>query len=387
MKLLIKYTAIVLSALTIASCQKNINSENLRLDGNDTETNNDFAGKAGINTSYVYSLSNQTDGNKVMAYRRSTDGMLTYEASFSTGGDGTGGGLGNQGAVVITDDKEVVLAVNSASNSIAALKVTGSGLNLKSVVNSGGLTPVSITQYGDLVYVLNAGGAGNISGFRLGNNEKLTPINNSTRPLSSMAAGAAQISFVRDGKVLVITEKATNKIITYTVDNEGKPGMMHSITAASNTPFGFASGKYGNIYVSEAVGGAPNGSNVSSYKVQTDGSISLTQGPVSTTQTAACWVVITNDNKYIYTTNTASNTLSSYNVMAMSGNISLQEAAAGTSQMGPIDAAISGDTNNLYVLNAGSHSISVFGLSANGSLAYLQTVTGLPAGANGMAVK
>jgi hypothetical protein len=35
-----------------------------------------------------------------------------------------------------------------------------------SVVNSGGLTPISVTEGDGMVTVLNAGGAGNVAGFR-----------------------------------------------------------------------------------------------------------------------------------------------------------------------------------------------------------------------------
>ncbi len=279
-----------------------------------------------------------------------------------------------------------MLAVNAGSNSISSFKITGSGLNRKSTVNSGGERPVSITQHGNLVYVLNAGGSGNISGFWLGENDKLTPIPGSTKPLSSQTAGAAQISFVRNGKVLAITEKATNKIITYTVNQWGRPGVMHSLTSASPTPFGFASGRFGNIYVSEAVGGAANASNVSSYRIGFDGSISLTQGPVATGQSAACWVVLTANGRNIYTTNTASNTLSSYDVYAVSGNINLLQSIAATSDMGPIDAALTDNSKYLYILNGGGHSISAFAVANNGGLTSLPTtITGLPAGTNGLA--
>ena len=210
----------------------------------------------------VYTLSNQVSGNSVMEYERSNDGMITFNASYPTGGTGTGGGLGNQGAVILGEDDEILLAVNPGSNSISSFKVTGNGLNLKSTVSSGGMRPVSITMNDDIVYVLNAGGSGNISGFKLGNNDKLTPIPNSMRPLSSATSGAAQISFVNEGKVVVITEKATNKIITYTINGMGVPGVMHSITSANATPFGFDAGKNGNIFVSEAAGGAPGASTL-----------------------------------------------------------------------------------------------------------------------------
>jgi 6-phosphogluconolactonase (cycloisomerase 2 family) len=343
----------------------------------------DGNGEAG-NRGFVYTLSNQAAGNSVIAYKRNANGSISLTGSFATGGNGTGGGLGNQGAVVINDEEDVVLAVNAGSNSISSLKMTGSGLKLKSKIGSGGTRPVSIAGHNDLVYVLNAGGSGNISGFRL-NDDKLVAIPNSTRPLSSSTAGAAEISFVRNGTVLVITEKATNKIITYTVDETGRPGQMHSITSASPTPFGFATGRFGNIYVSEAVGGAANASNVSSYHIAPDGAITLVQGPVATTQSAACWVVLTGDGKYIYTTNTASNTLSSFNVNQGSGAINLKQPIASTTDMAPIDAALTDNSKYLYVLNAASHSITVYAVAANGNLSAIETKTGLPIGATGLA--
>lgn len=383
------YAAI--AVIFLASCQKekeevggNVNSDNNSLSKPSQEDEELLSGN-GNNRGFVYTLSNQTSGNKVITYKRAANGSLTYIASFAAGGNGSGGGLGNQGAVVIADDGDVLLAVNAGSNTVSSFKITGNGLNLKSTVSSGGITPVSITQHDGLVYVLNAGGTGNVSGFKLGENDKLTPLSSSTRPLSSSMAGAAQVSFVRNGRVLVITEKATNKIITYTVNESGRPGAMHSITAASPTPFGFAPGRFGNIYVSEAVGGAPNASNVSSYHINYNGSISLTQGPVPTGQSAACWVVLTENGRYIYTTNTASDNISSFNVHPASGHINILQSIAATSAGAPIDAALTDNSKYLYILNAAGKSITAYEVANNGGLTALGTVTGLPSGTNGLA--
>jgi 6-phosphogluconolactonase (cycloisomerase 2 family) len=237
------------------------------------------------------------------------------------------------------------------------------------------------------VYVLNAGGAGNISGFKLSNNNKLNPIANSERALSSSASGAAQISFVNEGRVLVITEKATNKIITYTVNEWGIPGTMHSITSANATPFGFAAGKNGNIFVSEAAGGAAGASTLSSYRVYDNGVITLTKGPVGANQSAACWVVITDNGKYAYTTNTASNNISNFNVSRNTGNLSVNTAIAATTGMGPIDAALSNNSKYLYTVNAGSHTIGAYAVANNGSLSSVQIIAGLPVGATGLAAR
>ena len=96
--------------------------------------------------------------------------------------------------------------------------------------------PVSVTVHNDLVYVLNAGAGNNISGFRISADGELWPLEGSIKSLSAMNAGGAQVSFANDGDVLVITEKNTNMIISYTIDSDGLPGMMHTLASANATP-------------------------------------------------------------------------------------------------------------------------------------------------------
>ncbi len=338
----------------------------------------------------MYTLSNQTTGNSVIVYSRANNGTLIYSGSYATGGTGTGGGLGNQGAIIMAgddNDDDIILAVNAGSNSVSSFKINGGRLNLKSTVNSGGTLPVSIAQHEDIVFVLNAGGSNNISGFKIKNNGKLEPIANSKRPLSAASAGPAQVSFINEGKVLVITEKVTNKIVTYTVDEDGIPGTMHSITSSSPTPFGFAAAENRNIFVSEAVGGAARASVLSSYRISNNGSISLIKGSVGAGQSAACWVVITNNQKFAYTTNTASNNLTNFNVNTNTGDINVNSAIAATTGMGPIDAALSNNSKYLYILNGASNTIGTYAVSNNGSLSLLQTVTGVPTGATGLTAR
>jgi 6-phosphogluconolactonase len=383
-----KLFAFLFTAVVFAACQKEIRPPQSQEMTPDELTESDGHHGHGYGNDkdggYVYTLSNQTDANKVLVYRRGTDGKIEFLDDYYAGGKGTGGGLGNQGALAITGDGDMLLAVNAASNSISSFKIDGKKLHLASVVHSGGIMPVSITEYHKLVYVLNAGGDGNITGFRLDNNGKLYPVYHSRRRLSSNAAGAAQISFVNDGRALAITEKATNKIISYTLDYSGKPRSFHSITSANATPFGFAVGDHGILLVSEAAGGAPGASTLSSYRVNYNGAISLIDGPVSANQTAACWVVLTDNGKYTYATNTGSNNVSSFKV-GYSGNLDVLSANAGDSGMTPIDAALSGKSKYLYVLNSGDHSISVYSVGYSGGLDNIQTVAGVPLGATGLA--
>ncbi len=373
-------------SLLFAACQKENNqlteenNSSVKSISEESENEEEFSRSV---SRRVYALTNATTGNAVIIYDRASNGTLTYSSTCATGGNGSGGGLGNQDGLILADEGAILLAINAGSNSISSFNVNSNGINLRSTVSSGGTLPVSIAQHDDMVYVLNGGGTNNISGFKLKENGKLQPIPNSTRPLSAASTGPAQISFIKSGKVLVITEKGTNKIISYTVNDYGIPGMMHSITSSSTTPFGFDK-KNGNIIVSEAVGGAPGASVLSSYKVSTNGEISLISGSVGAGQSAACWVVITNNGKYAYTTNTASNNVSLYELNS-SGVLNVSQAIATTTMPGPVDASLSNNSKYLYVRNGSSNSLQAFSISNNGSLSLIQTITGLPMGANGLA--
>ena len=52
----------------------------------------------------LYTASNAVGGNAVLAFNRSADGTLGAPTAYPTGGTGTGGGLGNQGAVTLSRD-------------------------------------------------------------------------------------------------------------------------------------------------------------------------------------------------------------------------------------------------------------------------------------------
>jgi 6-phosphogluconolactonase len=110
----------------------------------------------------------------------------------------------------------------------------------------------------------------------------------------------------------------------------------------------------------------------------------LVSASVGTTQTAACWVVVTPNGRHAYVTNTASGTISSYAVQR-SGQLTLAQGIAASSGAGPIDAAISADGRGLFVLNAGSNSITSFAIARDGTLTASGSTTGLPAGLNGLA--
>jgi 6-phosphogluconolactonase len=336
----------------------------------------------------VFTSTNEAGGNAVLVFTRAADGALTAAGSFATGGAGTGSALDSQGALAFgRDDGRRLFVVNAGGNSISEFAADGGGLTLLETVPSGGVDPVSLAVSDDLLYVLNEGGSGspgNISGFRL--DRGLTPIPGSSRPLSAAAVSAPQISFDPSGNVLVVTEEATNLIDTYTIGRDGRANGPVSHASAGQTPFGFAFDTRGDLVVSDAFGGAPNAGALSAYEVSRDGSLSTISGPVADNQTAPCWVVITDDGRFAYTSNTGSGTISSY-AIGHHGNIALLASTAGSTGSGsaPIDIALSRNSRFLYALTSGTHAIDGFRAQSDGSLAPLATEpAGLPASATGL---
>ncbi len=334
----------------------------------------------------VYLMSNAPAGNSILVFDRSADGELTADGSYATGGIGTGGGLGNQAGLILSKDHRRLYVVNAGSDDISTFRVGRTGLELiGSPVASGGTTPISLTVHGDLLYVLNAGGSGNIAGFRVETDGSPSAIAGSSRPLSSAAAGPAQIQFSPDGRLLVVTEKATNTISTYTVGADGLASGPNAQASAGQTPFGFNFSQRGDLVVSEAFGGAPGVSTASSYRLDRQGNLTLISGPVSTTQTAACWIAISQNGRFAYTTNTGSNTVSSL-AIGSGATLMLEDAVAGVTSPGPLDAAFTPGGRFLYVRNS-SGTISAFRAKGDGALTHIGDVGPLPAGANGLAAR
>jgi 6-phosphogluconolactonase len=337
----------------------------------------------------VYTMSNGADRNTILIFDRLSDGRLVGAGAVATGGTGTGAGLGNQGGLVLSGNEKWLLAVNAGSNSISVLEVRRRGLRLVEVQPSGGVRPVSVTEHRGLVYVLNAG-SDSIVGFTLGRDGRLRPLDGSERPLSSAATDPAQIAFAPDGDVLVVTEKATNKIVTFEIGRHGLAGDARMQDSSGQTPFGFAFGKRDQLFVSEAVGGADNASATSSYDVDRHGVLTALSASVGTKQTAACWVVVTPNGRFAYVTNTGSGSISGY-AIDFDGTIELLDADGRTALTGdgsaPIDMAITDGGRFLYSLNSGTNTIGAFRVHSDGSLTRLPFTSGLPSGANGLAAR
>ncbi len=334
----------------------------------------------------VYTISNDAAANQVYAYARAADGSLTLLGSYNTGGKGTGVDLGDQGALALDAANKRFFVVNAGDSTISMMALNGDGsLSKVTSTASGGTKPVSITFYGDIVYVLNAGdntNAGNITGFQVAGST-LTALG-STQPLSAKTNIAlGQIEFSRDGKVLVVTEKSTNKIDAYAVSADGMASPPKTITADGRSPFGFEFSSNGYLVVSNENGGTNGSASSTSYSVAADGTLGLI-GSLATGQTSSCWVAVAGN--YAYVSNTKSGNVSAYNVGA-DGKLALIAAAAGTTGNGAIDLAVSSTNDYLYVLASMSHTVTVFKINADGTLSSKSTLSNLPTHAQGLVAR
>ena len=329
----------------------------------------------------VYVITNSPAGNAVVVYDRAGSGTLTPAGVYPTGGSGTGAGLGSQGAVIVTEDRRFLFAVNAGSNSVSSFRIRPEGLELAGTVSSGGVLPTSVTYAGGLLYVLNAGGTNNITGFSVDPKGRLTPLAGSTRPLSEASTSPAQVGFNDDGDALIVTERATNRIDVFEIAEDGHPIGPFVSPSAGPTPFGFAVDKRNTVLVSEA--GA--GGGASTYRLRA-GTLDAASSMLMTGQRAACWAVVTKNGRYGYVTNAGTGNISGF-AIAQDGSAVLLDADGITALTGgnPTDVAVSHDSQYLYARVAGLSAIAIFRINADGSLTALPPLTGTPAGLGGLA--
>ena len=157
--------------------------------------------KANAQARAVFTSTNSPAANSVVMFDRAGNGTLTPIGTYFTGGTGTGGGLGNQGALVLSSTGKWLFVINAGSDEISVFNVRQSGLVLVNKVWSGGVKPNSLTVHGNILYVLNSGAPNNITGFTISDQGALTPIPGSTQSLSAPSTGPAQVGATSSWKI------------------------------------------------------------------------------------------------------------------------------------------------------------------------------------------
>lgn len=342
---------------------------------------------------HAYVNDNTAGTNTISAFDRHANGQLTpeYGSPFAVAGAGLGSGTASQGAIEATPDGAYLVAVDAGSNQLSVLKVKQNGglREVGSPVSSDGIKPVSvaITHWGrhsDLVYAANSGdGGANYTGFVL-RDGRLRPLADSTVSLPDGSA-PGDVLFNATGTHVAGTRVGSGLVDSFNVRRDGLLDAAPGSPVASQGPgpigAEFRPTNPGQLFVSNAHGGANNGT-VSAFQVGSSGDLtSIGSGPFADLQTAPCWVEISRNGRYLYTTNTAVPSISSY-FINHDGSLTLLRTTAlsPTTEAGPVDLRLSPNGHWLYAVDSGSKAISTFSVHG-GYLAPLSaSPTALPAG-------
>jgi len=339
--------------------------------------------------SMVYMMTNNEVMNQIIAFYMNMNGMLTLMGSYPTNGRGTGtkevstatandgvDPLASQGALTLSRDGRFLFAVNAGSHSISSFIITDSGAPiLVDIKPSGGAQPNSIGVFGNLLYVSNVGHAANnfasnITGYHFDNNGRLTPIPGSTHSLSTFNAQPAQVLFTPDGSKIVVSELTSNHLSVFNVNNNGTVTGPIVNDSYGKGPLGTYFLSSGILLVTEAVSNA-----LSSYSLSNDGILHVISGSVQNGFRTACWVITTRDERFAYTTNRLSGTISIYQIDP-TGKLSVVRQTTstppGTAPGLPMDVGVSKDGRYFYTLHGNQGTVSVFQIQDDGSLVRLQ---------------
>jgi hypothetical protein len=331
----------------------------------------------------VFTLTDNTAANAVVAYDRAANGTLTPAGTYST--NGLGGQLADsvvdhtasQGSLTYDQAHGLLFAVNPGSDTVAVFSVNGDQLTLNQVIASGGDFPVSVTVHGNDAYVLNALGGGELAGFTIANGQ-LAPIAGSGRALglgttskTPFTNTPSEVAFTPDGaKVLVSTKASGNDVDVFAVQSDGSLATSPTVnTLPGDVPFAFTFDGAGDVVVAET-----GINSVATFSLSAKGT--LTQLAVAATgQKATCWVVRAGQD--IYASNAGSASVSGY--QAGQGG-SLTALGNTSTDTGTVDAASAG--RFLYVQAGKAGIVDEFAIGSSGGLTPLGSVT-VPGAAGG----
>jgi len=327
----------------------------------------------------VFVQTDNTAGNQVVAYQRSSDGTLTLAGTYPTGGLGgqlTGSvvdHLASQGSLRYDAAQHLLVAVNAGSNSVTVFGVRGTRLHQRQIIGSGGQFPVSVAIRGDLVYVVNALRGGSVQGYRLSPAGHLAFLRGSHRRLHLSQSATpqftntpGQVAFSPSGSQLIVTTKANgNDIDVFGVRTSGRLSASPVVNSEGSTvPFAIAFDPAGHLVIADA------GTNaLSTFTLGSDGTVTLIDS-VGTGQAATCWVALAGGT--LYASNAGSANVSGYTSSA-GGQLTLLGQTA--TDPGTVDAAATPDGAFLYVQTGGNGIVDEFSVGTGGSLTSVGSAT------------
>ncbi|HEX4022708.1 MAG TPA: beta-propeller fold lactonase family protein [Acidobacteriaceae bacterium] len=345
------------------------------------------------NVESVFVLSNDNVKNEVLTYQLGYDGQFALRDHTATGGRGSGGTtdpLQSQGALTLSGDHNLLFAVNSASGTVSSFHVVGGLPVLVDQESSEGAFPVAVAEHNGMVYVLNAGGSGAVAVFRADGFGRLQDVPNSTVFLTGLNSGASSISVSPNGHWLVVIEKVSNSIDVFPIRADGTLGSVVANDSVTPGVFATVFTPNGQLIISEnQPSSGTDTSSISSYTINTNGTLTAISHSLPTDGNGNCWNVVSPDGKRVYVDNAGTFTVAGFSIASNAALTPIASTILSTLPDGAnnLDMTISSDGKYLFNLLSGTGAIGVYTINSDGTLNPLGDIEGLPktAGFNGIA--
>ena len=130
-------------------------------------------------------------------------------------------------------------------------------------------------------------------------------------------------------------------------------------------------------------------SSISSYAINTNGTLTAISQSIPTVGNGNCWNAITPNGKYVYVDNSGTSTVAGFSVGSNGALTPIDGTVLFSNPEGTtnLDMATSGDGKFLYTMDTGAGAVGVYSIDSNGALTSLGDIDGLPktVGFNGIA--
>ncbi|PPQ99262.1 hypothetical protein CVT24_009307 [Panaeolus cyanescens] len=344
----------------------------------------------------AYVITNGSNGNKVVAMDIGSDGLLSSVNTVDAGGNGAHGAdttfgpgpLFSQGAVTVNDANNILVTVNSASNTVAMFNIDPTDpSNLSAVgspVPSGGEFPVSvaINKKGTVACILNGGQVNGVNCFTVDKTKGLVAKPNTLRslgliqttPPTGPAGSVSQIIFSDDESKLFASVKGASStpgfVATWDIspaDGSLSAQPVKSTSANGLEPFGMSPiPKTNALLVADASAGFDVfdfGSSKASSKASSASTTSISG------QGATSRVAFSPKIGNFYLSDPVTSLITELNVdKNLKGTVVKQHALQDASSA-PLDLAVAtiGGKDFLYVLTGNTTSVDVLSLTQAGA--------------------
>jgi 6-phosphogluconolactonase (cycloisomerase 2 family) len=388
---------------------------------------------------HLYMQTNEVK-NAIIHYHWSANGALAEVERVATGGAGSGelspiyhinrpNDFEGAGSVILTPDRRFLFATNAGDNSVSSFAVDKEGrltlLDVKRTGNtqSGGAKSLAYAPSSRTLFVVHSFGPDHLRLMSVDGEGKLTPrperysVNTmdwpNRLPTMTVLSPDGKFLFVgttfdelpsrknpdgslilwiphKDGALHVIASNAPDPdgIVVFPVGEDGALGEASFYDARGASPFyiAFLHNRPDTFLVGYAVSNA-----VSIGKVDANGKITVS-APVTLDTSAGlpselCWLAVSPDDRWVFTTNFGYSDMSSYriggNVLSIAKDPASPKvpgdgtfrAIDGVVSSGPSDSWISPDGTYLYQIYGNASKLVGYATKPDGSLEEVTSVT------------